>query len=290
MRRLVTTLSLATALLALAAAPLAFAARAPVPVARSDTTMAFREHGVRLTMGPLTQATTRRLTARWSVATNALGDASSYRVRWVTRTVAGDPRTTERLVTTLSDTLTITEPLRPDSTTVRVTVWARRRGLESIDSVWATRGFGRLDAPPPPPGPVLIDTGLVVVDSVAVLLPVGAHVVPNGSGGSDTTVACAYGRIAGTWYRAQSAVMIRAVATSTTTARLDAFARPWPSMTYCAAAVAARLSVRAVDSFLPVVWRADSTVATSTGGSGFEAGIDGLGFARRTGLHRVTNE
>ncbi len=134
---------------------------APPPPVRPaiDDSLVFREHGVRLTVSALSQTFTRKVTARWGAASNALGDATSYRVRWsVLDHTLADVRTSERIVTSLSDTLTVSVPLAPDSSLVRVSVWARRRGLESADSVHAWRGFNRADAPPPPPGPVVLDT------------------------------------------------------------------------------------------------------------------------------------
>jgi hypothetical protein len=143
--------------LALAAAP---EVRARLSSVETDTTIVFREHGVRLTMGAL-QSGTRKLFARWSIATNELGDATSYAVVWkVSRSdsAGGAVVTYQRVVTTLSDTLRIYEAIAPESTVVNVSVWARRRGLQSVDSVFARRAFRRSDQPPPPPGPVVIDT------------------------------------------------------------------------------------------------------------------------------------
>lgn len=225
--------------------------------------MTFREHGVRMTIGPLSQQFTRRITARWSLATNALGEATSYRVRWTTNTVGQASVAQERLVTSLSDTMTIAEPLRPDSVTVRVSVWARRRGLESIDSVYSVRGFGRADAPPPPPGPVIIDTTQVAVDSVA-LFGSAATLQAQAPLGRDTMVVCAYARAGGQWYRGSSAIMVKAVTLTPNTVRLDAFERGQPSPTYCATALLDRLAVVAADSFMPIEWQANQVVDVGT--------------------------
>ena len=180
MKRLAALLFAITTISVLTAAS-AMRLTAGPPSVALDSGLTFREHGVRLTVSPLSQTFTRKLTARWGVATNTLGEATSYRVRWQVRaSVANETpvQTTERVVTTLSDTLSAAVPVAPDSALVRVTVWARRRGLESTDSVYATRGFFRADAPPPPPGPVTVDT---VVSLTVYSAPGSTLMIGNGT-------------------------------------------------------------------------------------------------------------
>ena len=242
--------------------------------------MAFMDHGVRMTYNAPLQAPTIRITARWGQASDALGAASSYRVQWrISRSDSAGVTTITRLIANLSDTMTVSRAIAPDSTLVRVTIWARRRALESTDSVYASRGFRRSDVAPPAPGPVLIDTGAVAVDSVAVFT---AATAPLQSRTRDTTIACAYARAGGTWYRTAQAIMIQATEISQNLAQLDAYARNLPTAAYCSPALRGRLVVSSADSFLPVSWVADSVVNTASGDN------EQAGFLAKIGGRRAT--
>lgn len=199
-------------LIALTAALLLALEPPPLFAAPVSETLKFPDHGVLLDNISAAPGDTQRVVARWGAASDANGTADSYRVRWTsTKTSNGFPQT--RTVTVLQDVALLPLPAFPDSSGVTVVVHAIRRGLISRDSVFGSRYFKRPDVPPPAPGPVIIDTGTVTVDSIAVLTHASSlmTVVPGGPQNADTTTACAFARWNGDWYEAEYSVVVRAV-------------------------------------------------------------------------------
>lgn len=107
--------------------------------------------------GVLAPGDTLRVIARWGESRDGNGAADSY----LTLFTGSNGFRRERTTTFLADTAFIPQPALPDSLCVTVAVTAMRRGKAS-SPISASACFKRPDAPPPPPGPITIDTMTVV--------------------------------------------------------------------------------------------------------------------------------
>lgn len=214
LRRLGVILSTCAILVLAGGFALAATRGSPPSAMALDTALVFDDHGVDLLSISAVAGDSLTVVARWGAASNGGGAADSYRVRWVLT----NEQSAERVVTLLEDRFTFALPPVPDSVGVRVIVWAIRRNLQSLDSVRSTRYFkgNTVDQPPPPPGPVIIDTVAVHADSVALFFSKANLAFNSGAGfipGSDTTLACAAARVRGTnqWYIGEYAVVAQGV-------------------------------------------------------------------------------
>lgn len=245
-------------------------------VPRYNEGLTFGNHGVLLENISAAPGDTQRVVARWGAASDANGAADSYRVRWTYGTATGTALSVTRTVTLLQDILLAPLPALPDSLGVTVVIRASRRGLLSRDSVWGSKWFARPDVPPPPPGPVIIDTLAVRFDSVAVLTRVAGLVTydprnPNSRVGSDTTTVCAFARGNGNWYEAEYSAVVQAPDTTRvvlqSTKHLDTAG--------CSKVAAARGFPFPVvpGQYAPVQWTTPSGGSSGGGGSGLGAAL-----------------
>jgi len=267
--RVLALLSLVVTVAVLTFTNLAFA------VPRYDEELTFGNHGVLLENISAAPGDTQRVVARWGAAADLNGAADSYRVRWVFGTATGTALSVTRTVTLLQDILLVPLPVLPDSIGVTVVIKASRRGLVSRDSVWGSRWFARPDAPPPPPGPVIIDTLAVRFDSVAILTRVAALTTydprnPNSKVGTDTTTVCAFARsTGGQWFETEYSAVVQAPDTTRvvlqSTKRFDT--------TACSKVAAARGFPHPVvpGQYAPVQWATPAPGSGSGGGAGYGA-------------------
>ncbi len=205
----VLVLTITSALLALGG--YAYATRPPA--VEVDTALAFSDHGVELVGVSAAPGDSQMVVARWGAASNALGPADAYRIRW---SFLNGPASVVRFTTLLQDSFAVPLPALGDSVGVRVSVWARRREKQSLDSVTAIRYFQRVDAPPPPPGPVILDTTAYTPDSIRIFVAKGALKFNDGVGfipGTDTTLVCglAHSRQTNTWHLGEYGAVVQGV-------------------------------------------------------------------------------
>lgn len=99
---------------------------------------------------------TAKVVATWPVAVDSRGAADAYVVKWSWPNPT--MQTTTRTLSRTTDTLMLQLPTWPNSISVRVTVFSKRRTLTSADSVTTLRWFKRDEGLPPAPASVALDT------------------------------------------------------------------------------------------------------------------------------------
>lgn len=244
---------------------------------RYDEDLTFGNHGVLLENISAAPGDTQRVVARWGAAADLNGVADSYRVRWVYGTATGTALSFTRTVTLLQDILLAPLPALPDSLGVTVVIRASRRGLLSRDSVWGSKWFIRPDVPPPPPGPVIIDTLAVRFDSVAILTRVASLTTydpknPNSKVGTDTTTVCAFARsTGGQWFEAEYSAVVQAPDTT----RVVLQSTKHFDTTACSKVAAARGFPHPIapGQYAPVQWSTPAPGAGGGGGAGYGSAL-----------------